>query len=106
MKTFKNYYVIQHPSGTIIPESINCQKNLCIKSWFDGSITWDEFISDQPNYKKEQCYNDVYIVYAIECCKASLEKASENATYNYDQKYDKISINKESITNQDNIVIL
>lgn len=42
MKTFKNYYVIQHPSGTIIPESINCQKNLCIKSWFDGSITWDE----------------------------------------------------------------
>ena len=40
-------------------------------------VCWDQFISDQPNYKKDQAYNDVYIVYAVECCTASLEKASD-----------------------------
>lgn len=43
MKTkFKNYYVIQHPCGEIIPYSIKSSRSLCINSWLGDTITWDE----------------------------------------------------------------
>lgn len=49
---------------------------------------------------------EIRLKYAKECSEASLEKASESATYDYDQKHDWISVNKESITQESNIVIL
>lgn len=68
-------------------------------------VCWDQFISDQPNYKKDQAYNDVYIVYAVECCKASLEKASEKVecVTCYDNECE---IDLKSITTPENIVLL
>lgn len=46
--------------------------------------------------------------YAHECCKATLEKAAEEVDYDIDgqEHIEAVYIDKESITNEENIVIL
>lgn len=39
---FKNYYVIQHPSGKIIPQSLESGRKRCIESWLGSIIPWEE----------------------------------------------------------------
>lgn len=63
---------------------------------------WTEFINDEPNYKIEHHMNNICELYTKECCKASLEKASEIVYDNFNGSYEC----KESIVQESNIVIL
>lgn len=40
--TFKNYWIIESPSGYLIPQSIMYGKKYCIDAWLDKTMTWQE----------------------------------------------------------------
>lgn len=63
-----------------------------------------ELIEDQPKMAKiiEQTMKN----YARECCKASLEKASNNAEASFNAIIGEPHVHKRSITDRDNIVLL
>lgn len=81
---------------------------------------WTDFINDEAHWMVEKHMNEICEIFAKECCQASLEKASENTTMtfhdgfhktNEPKKYyqigaDNLQINKESIVQESNIVIL
>lgn len=80
---------------------------------------WDVFISDMPIYQREEHYDEITLIYAQECSRASLEKASKKAKMYKEScgipsecgcmgncDYPISYINKKSITNPDNIVLL
>ena len=66
-----------------------------------GYEDWEDLIED--NWKTilmESHINEI----CIRAQKAALEKAAENVTMNLDFKLDWYSINKESITNEENLI--
>lgn len=72
---------------------------------------WESFIRNQASWWIEAQMNDVCNIYAKECSQASLEKASENAKVEkeYSVKYQDFipdGIDKESITNPENVILL
>lgn len=87
-----------------------------------GFSDWGDLLKYQLNQKLiHRDYNEVSKTYAKECVKASLEKASENArvmTKNIDTENElevlswtdsrniKFSVSKQSILNEDNIVLV
>ena len=70
--------------------------------------SWDEFISDLPIHRREDYYDKITELYAREVAQASLEKAAENvALFNEFNEFEfKHWIDKESITNPNNITLL
>ncbi|MBE4949929.1 hypothetical protein [Chryseobacterium culicis] len=41
--TFKNYYLIQHPKGEILPHTMSFERRSCISNFLEGSsMTWNE----------------------------------------------------------------
>jgi len=87
---------------------------------FNNYPNWDEFISDTPIFRREEHYDEIGKIYAEECVKASLEKASKNTEMHYHDGYfktntpknyvqigsDNVQINKDSIINPENIILL
>lgn len=77
----------------------------------DLQILFNQSNQDYINWLEKRIISDgVSKQYAAECVKASLEKASESATFS---KYkwatsnkEIVEINKESITNPENIILL
>lgn len=74
---------------------------------------WISFINDQPSWGIEGHMNDVCKRYAKECSQASLKKASENVKMKTKDNVHELSmmddwseLDKESITNESNIVLL
>jgi len=65
---------------------------------------WTDFINDQPNYCVEHHMNKICEIYAKECSQASLEEASKNACI--EPKGMMTRVDKESITDPDNIILL
>lgn len=68
---------------------------------------WISFINDQPSWGVEGHMNDVCKRYAKECSQASLDKASKAAEVIEPSDIDYCPyVDKESITNESNIVLL
>lgn len=65
---------------------------------------WESFVRNQVSWWVEAQMDDICKIYAEECVKASLDKASEKAEL--DGCMDSVFVNKESITNPVNIVLL
>ncbi len=65
---------------------------------------WTDFINDEAHWMVEKHMDNVCEIYAKECSQASLEKASEKAFI--EPKGMMTRVDKESITNVENIVIL
>lgn len=64
---------------------------------------------DEDEYMSEISLTDIQEAikqYTTECIKASLSKALKNSIIDYDQKYDSFALNKDSIINEENIVLL
>jgi hypothetical protein len=79
LQTLKNNYAQEHG----------------YEDWYDLQIqTFDKWLMD--NHWTEIC---------IRAQKLALEKAAENATMLFDAVYDWHSVNKESITNEENLIL-
>lgn len=63
---------------------------------------WNEFISELPVYQREEHYDKVTELYAREVAQASLEKAAEVVSRNYNDSYEC----KQDILNPKNITLL
>lgn len=63
---------------------------------------WDEFISELPVYQREEHYDKVTELYAREVAQASLQKAAEVVSRNYNDSYEC----KQDILNPNNITLL
>ena len=81
--------------------------------------SWDELLSDSPEYLIEKHYDKVTELYAREVAQASLQKAAENALVQCENAFEYLKVangfsknghsfkaNKESITNKSNITLL
>lgn len=66
-----------------------------------GFKSFNDMDSDADLPEMDSIYNESAVRYAEECVKASLEKASEVAECEYDYFVD-----KKSITNPENIILL
>lgn len=69
---------------------------------------WSHFIDGKSNYEVQMHMDNICAIYAEECVKASLEKASENGKVthvNYGVVGEFIVV-KESINNLENILLL
>lgn len=80
---------------------------------FDQTISeYNKNTSDINKFKFSQREKDIFKGmirrYAAECCRATLEKASEMVILDFgtDEDGDYISVDKNSITNPDNITLL
>lgn len=70
------------------------------------NATWEQFVAIclEP---LEDHMDSICVTYALECCKASLEKAADNAEAEYLREETSIvvSVLEESITHPENIVL-
>lgn len=56
---------------------------------------------------REDAFNEIALRYATACCKATQEKCADNAMLGPQTKYPELSeVDRESITDPDNIVLL
>lgn len=73
---------------------------------FHGHNDWKDLWYSDSNYNRSnEMIDSVMKKYATECVKASLDKASENAECDA-RDYNDYFVDKESITNESNIVLL
>ncbi|MDV3470864.1 hypothetical protein CMU02_08995 [Elizabethkingia anophelis] len=96
-------------------EEIKNEYSLQLAKLFDRKFTsWEGMINTDFEYGTgiskvydiEQLMDEVAKRYAREVAQASLEKAAENARTKTNRESTSIVVNKESITNEQNIVIL
>jgi hypothetical protein len=68
-----------------------------------NGMTWDQVTMDRSLF--DSAVDEVAKRYATECCKASLEKAADNANAGFNPFNSTCFVEKITITNPENIVL-